>query len=486
MVRIGAKSKQKYVLGYCRGCQRPRWLRVTHDRKPTFQPEQLGAQTTANELRQPMRASTLWSLLTAVVFGTIIATLTSLPQSPGKRTNASPVEAFYRKLPKDWTVTKSIVLEGNDTKSIGRRLGGCIDRLTNTFLSVDGRTLQINCIHCPTDQDVASIYAALTRNQRNSRSIYRDGRMLAELLCDDVRLSLDARNRLFLPSKVRYRVSFDAAPLQSCDYMEINELFNLFLQYERDTSARTEEQIHEKTRGFQFGNQLRFYTQGRGDAGSRFQLTPSPVAITDVHDGKVFSFDKLPNKAGVPYVSVVAEITAQTYHRRKANRDVTPLLRATKHWPSQDAEVQQLAASITKDSETDRARVQAILEWMMPGQNLRYGGMMGSRYGLPKVLRQRFGRCWDFSDCFITLCRASGIPCRQVAGWLHGLSGHVWAEVWLDGAWEAFDPTAGMGCGSDYIPYFVSEDGDMPLLYLSRVKIEILHAEQPNSPKQPQ
>jgi transglutaminase-like putative cysteine protease len=120
--------------------------------------------------------------------------------------------------------------------------------------------------------------------------------------------------------------------------------------------------------------------------------------------------------------------------------------------------------------------VKAILEWLIPGKNLRFGGKAaGSRHGVAQVLQQGFGHCWDFSDCCVALCRASGIPCRQVAGWLHGGEGHVWSEVLIQGqGWVQIDPTAGMPCGSDYIPYLVSEDGEMPLVYLSAVRVEVL------------
>ena len=96
-----------------------------------------------------------------------------------------------------------------------------------------------------------------------------------------------------------------------------------------------------------------------------------------------------------------------------------------------------------------------------------------SRYGVKPTLEQGFGRCWDFSDLFVTLCRAAGIPCRQVAGWLYGQSGHVWAEVLVeDKGWQQVDPSAGMACGSDYIPWFTTETGAMPILYLSMPVIE--------------
>ncbi len=75
-----------------------------------------------------------------------------------------------------------------------------------------------------------------------------------------------------------------------------------------------------------------------------------------------------------------------------------------------------LAKRITSGCKTKEDKVSAILRWLSPGKNIKFGGpMTGSRYGVKKTLAQGFGQCWDFSDCFITLCRGSGVPCRQVA-----------------------------------------------------------------------
>ena len=125
--------------------------------------------------------------------------------------------------------------------------------------------------------------------------------------------------------------------------------------------------------------------------------------------------------------------------------------------------------------------MQAILAWLAPGRNVKFGGpVIGSRWGVEKVLKQKYGQCWDFSDCFVTLGRASGIPCRQVAGWMYGGGGHVWAEILVEGkGWQDLDSTGGgkLQCGIYHIPYFTTEDGEMPIAYLSMPKIDILKAE---------
>jgi hypothetical protein len=95
-------------------------------------------------------------------------------------------------------------------------------------------------------------------------------------------------------------------------------------------------------------------------------------------------------------------------------------------------------------------------------------------------LDQKFGHCWDFSDCFVTLARAAGVPSRQVAGWLYAASGHVWAEFYREGqGWQQVDPTGGgkLPCGIYHIPYFTTEDGEMPVLYVAMPLIEALRSD---------
>ncbi|NLX23480.1 MAG: transglutaminase domain-containing protein [Phycisphaerae bacterium] len=51
----------------------------------------------------------------------------------------------------------------------------------------------------------------------------------------------------------------------------------------------------------------------------------------------------------------------------------------------------------------------------------------------------------------LTLCRACGVSCRQVAGWLYGASGHVWAEILIGrNNWQQVEPTGAgkLECGS--------------------------------------
>jgi transglutaminase-like putative cysteine protease len=217
-----------------------------------------------------------------------------------------------------------------------------------------------------------------------------------------------------------------------------------------------------------------------GKSKAVYEFTPAPRVKQSVGtDLVVYLFPNPLRMMDVPYITTTMEITTDetglVQTTRKAGRT---LLSSTEFFPSNDQEIIELASKITKSRRTTEEKVRAVLEWLAPGKNIKFGGpVTGSRWGVKKVLKQKFGQCWDFSDCFITLCRASGVPCRQVGGWLYGTSGHIWAEYLDEGkGWKQVDATGAgkINCGIYHIPYFTSETGEMPILYVSMPTIEIV------------
>jgi hypothetical protein len=483
IVRIGARSWHKYCLGYCRECRRLRWLRLIRDLEQPNLTHGLGADKTPAQLRRAMhhpRLTVAFCVAAALLVPLVLSGTRFLwGRQPQQR------DALFQQLPPGWALEQTYEAPADKRDAIGGRLGGRIERLTNTTLSANGQRVQVNLLQAATDDDAQRIERSLRQANRNPRLVQRQGTKVYELVSANVQLALDARYRLGIqPRKVSYRVSFQAAPLASADYAAWNRLFNLFLELDRAGQGETEAtkaKIADLSRNFRFSDRLALRRYGLGPSRSSYVFRPDAAQAADVGDAaQSFQFQDLPRKAGAPCVSVVAQITAETYAATPSQRQPgNALLAATKHWPSTSPQVVDLAKRITENATTDGERVKAILAWLQPGKNLRYDGKAaGSRDGVVQVLQQGFGRCWDFSDCFVSLCRASGIPCRQVAGWLYGAEGHIWAEVLMAGqGWVQVDPTAGMPCGSDYIPYLVSEDGELPLVYLSAVRIEVLQQE---------
>lgn len=382
----------------------------------------------------------------------------------------------FKNLPKGWTLKASGVIPERQLPTYTRKLGGQIVRISNTTLTVDGQQLDVNTITCKTDEDAANVQKSLLRVHDGIHAACpKGGRSVVEFV-GNMRLIERVYQELgFKPPRVTWEVSFHAAPVEKGDYMMWNKLCGAFF-----VPNPNEAMTRELAKSFTFGDQIRLRNHGLGNEKSSFVFTPPPreSKLDAEGDMTTYSFADLPREHGFPKVGVVVTVTAEAYamtpSKRKAGQE---LLGPNEFWPSTDPEIVALAKEITAGKTNARDKVAALLEWHMVGKNIRYAGPMGTRYGVKKVLDQRFGRCWDFSDCFVTLCRASGVPSRQVLGWLHGESGHFWAEVLLEGeGWRQVDPTAGMGCDCRYIPYVATENGKTPLVYTSLPRIREITA----------
>jgi transglutaminase-like putative cysteine protease len=164
---------------------------------------------------------------------------------------------------------------------------------------------------------------------------------------------------------------------------------------------------------------------------------------------------------------VKAVVHVKDAYQASGDKPAGDLCKSTARWPAEGS--RQLAGRLTSGAKTAQEKVDAILTYVHG--EIRYDGKItGSRYGVEQVLQQKYGHCWDKSDVFVTLCRAAQVPARQIAGWVPVMnSGHVWAEVYLDGqGWVPVDATASWtGTSEDYIPWFSTSDGEMPIVYLA-------------------
>jgi transglutaminase-like putative cysteine protease len=78
---------------------------------------------------------------------------------------------------------------------------------------------------------------------------------------------------------------------------------------------------------------------------------------------------------------------------------------------------------------------------------MQYAGYNPSDVGAAAALESGSGDCTEYSDLFVALCRAKGIPARVIEGYAADAGpddlrfGHNWAEAFLDDfGWVPFDP----------------------------------------------
>jgi transglutaminase-like putative cysteine protease len=114
-----------------------------------------------------------------------------------------------------------------------------------------------------------------------------------------------------------------------------------------------------------------------------------------------------------------------------------------------DGKVKTLADSIVRGKTTVLARAKAIYDWTCENM-YREPKTIGCGIGdVRALLRTPGGKCTDIHSVFVALCRAAGVPAREIFGIRLGRKPvqdiskwqHCWAEFFLPGyGWVPVDP----------------------------------------------
>ena len=124
--------------------------------------------------------------------------------------------------------------------------------------------------------------------------------------------------------------------------------------------------------------------------------------------------------------------------------DIAKWLRPTTLAQSGSPEIIAAAKRIVGDTTDSWQAAKKIQAWVYRTVKKRYLAALSNALG---VLKKKAGDCSEHAVLFVALCRAAGIPARQVFGlgyWprMNGFGSHAWAEVYV-GRWVAVDPTWG-------------------------------------------
>ena len=106
--------------------------------------------------------------------------------------------------------------------------------------------------------------------------------------------------------------------------------------------------------------------------------------------------------------------------------------------------IQNLAKSIISGKTTTLAQAKAIFSYLNAKTNYDY--YANTRYGAVGTWNRKAGNCCDMANLMVAVCRAAGIPARYAHATCYfrsGLvTGHVWAQVYVNGAWHNCDLTS--------------------------------------------
>ena len=193
-------------------------------------------------------------------------------------------------------------------------------------------------------------------------------------------------------------------------------------------------------------------------------LMPRPSDITVDPEGNWLAHYRVP-----PHQTITVTTSGQAHllaDPTKTQPGLTPsqkqaYLQPTTYWPSTDSHIQSLA----KQLKTPEAIYNYVVQTLKYDYNLAKPG--ATRKGAATALQQPTSSiCTEFTDLFISLARAAGIPAREVNGFAyttdkhsHPLSlvtdvFHAWPQYWDEKTqtWISIDPTWGNTTGG--IDYF--------------------------------
>ena len=153
-------------------------------------------------------------------------------------------------------------------------------------------------------------------------------------------------------------------------------------------------------------------------------------------------------KAQLSFHVIRNEIKAPTKVREEGvmPEDINKYLEGSKMVAIDDGNVKTTAEEITKGAETNYDKARAIYDWVIANMN-RDNEVKGCGQGdVCALLDTKAGKCTDINSVFVALCRASGIPAREVFGIrinADDITGnqHCWCAFYLPGTgWYSADP----------------------------------------------
>lgn len=370
-------------------------------------------------------------------------------------------------LPKGWKITGGVVMTKVLLDSFSRKFGGELIAATNQDLSINGYDVRVNAITAASEEDAQKVEAALLRI-RGADFIRRREARVYEVASQSVLVAraVFAALGIEADATITWKVAFRIALVDDLDETAGNRVFNHFLDLEKDPGDKgAAAAIATETKGWTFGTTLRLL---EGD----WSLVPAPASTKTEAGITTYTFDDPPKLHGVPYVDVTGTVTVPARFAPRPGEAGEELTAETPDWPVGHYSMPLAVRQAVSGYSEPQARVFRLLDRV--NRSVRYGGEMGTRDGVLKVLERGVGRCWDKADVLVTYCRAAGIPARQIAGWVPPLgAGHVWAEVFVDGGWLPVDATTTwLGTSAEYIPFFRTDDGTMPVVYLQMPTIE--------------
>lgn len=281
-----------------------------------------------------------------------------------------------------------------------------------------------------------------------------------------------------MPPK-KYRILVKIALLEDVDYSIANALTELFWKQNRDGKKNNRGRKFLLSR-IKVGNEVTFWKGKRDYLQLKVRPLTSAARSATKNDYIMYYFKNPPQLWGINFAEFEIDIklkkvdwlgSSKKEVKNTSGKLTRRLVKGTDFWPVNSKSINSLLKKLDIDDLEDWEKVIWIHHWIKSNTR-RYPGP-SKRLSVEKTIISKKGNCWEVSDLFVTLCRKYGIPARQLGGWLYKKgkisAGHSWAEVFLRNyGWIPIDALRkSLSIPDYYIPYFATDDGRLPVVYLS-------------------
>lgn len=201
---------------------------------------------------------------------------------------------------------------------------------------------------------------------------------------------------------------------------------------------------------------------------SQISSVPTPVSISYDESGNPWYKFMTPSIPSGGHTNITIHFLTKIRlppdfnesHSEQLDKIPTNLLKYTtadEYWEVDNPTINSLSENLTEGKTGVINKVKAIYDFVIDNIEYDYSkyekiasGEESERYGAIQTLILGKGVCEDFSDLFVTLCRASGIPAIVVEGFVYDRDGlfpqeenaHAWAKVFIpEYGWLQVDPT---------------------------------------------
>jgi hypothetical protein len=194
------------------------------------------------------------------------------------------------------------------------------------------------------------------------------------------------------------------------------------------------------------------------------KISPEPFQVVNDSEGNLIGYFKVPTHTDVDItVEGFASVSKKDLQVGESNSGnlngydaqlVAGYTKAAQFWEVDAPQIQTLAKQLEEGNQNVFDIVaktyQHVVDTINYSEVKRFG--LNERQGALKTLENGSGVCMEYSDLFLTLSRAQGIPARAAFGYgydsrlpVNGAEAHQWVQVFMPGLgkWVSVDVTWG-------------------------------------------